>query len=221
MQRGMHCRQTWLMRLVITSLCIRDSFLAAFLSPQNASSTQCPCICYQSCSAPVYTGSTLPIVQLMALLSVSWQGLTCLHINVPLAASGCMRHLPLPLTAQPLFPQPCIVGTLQSRVKGQLLLDPTSDESYHEDGTVLMAMMPTANLVSGACAKIFVKWKSCTCMVTHQDCIQRVWLQTCTTVIFLSVLRCSSGLVLCRYVETILGSVLAKMKRLMCYAHQC
>lgn len=153
MQRGMHCRQTWLMRLVITSLCIRDSFLAAFLSPQNASSTQCPCICYQSCSAPVYTGSTLPIVQLMALLSVSWQGLTCLHINVPLAASGCMRHLPLPLTAQPLFPQTCIVGTLQSRVKGQLLLDPTSDESYHEDGTVLMAMMPTANLVSGACAK--------------------------------------------------------------------
>ena len=41
-------------------------------------------------------------------------------------------------------------GTLQSRVKGQLLLDPTSDETYHEDGTVLMAMMPTANLVSDA-----------------------------------------------------------------------
>lgn len=42
-----------------------------------------------------------------------------------------------------------VVKTLQSRVGGQLLLDPTSDESYHEDGTVLMAMMPTANLVSG------------------------------------------------------------------------
>ncbi|KAL3153408.1 hypothetical protein ABBQ38_011746 [Trebouxia sp. C0009 RCD-2024] len=35
-----------------------------------------------------------------------------------------------------------------SRVKGQLLLDPTSEESYHEDGTVLMAMMPTASLVT-------------------------------------------------------------------------
>ncbi len=37
---------------------------------------------------------------------------------------------------------------MQSRVGGQLLLDPTADESYHEDGAVLMAMMPTANLVS-------------------------------------------------------------------------
>lgn len=35
-----------------------------------------------------------------------------------------------------------------SRVGGQLLLDPTADESYHEDGAVLLAMMPTANLVT-------------------------------------------------------------------------
>ena len=36
---------------------------------------------------------------------------------------------------------------MQSRVAGQLLLDPTSDESYHEDGAVLMAMMTSSNLV--------------------------------------------------------------------------
>lgn len=40
-----------------------------------------------------------------------------------------------------------ILQLLQSRVGGQLLLDPTSDETYREDGMVLMAMMPTANLV--------------------------------------------------------------------------
>lgn len=39
----------------------------------------------------------------------------------------------------------------QSRVGGQLLLDPTADESYHEDGAVLLAMMPTANLVGSHC----------------------------------------------------------------------
>ena len=36
---------------------------------------------------------------------------------------------------------------VQSRVGGQLLLDPTSDEIYHEDAAVLMAFMPNANLV--------------------------------------------------------------------------
>ena len=41
----------------------------------------------------------------------------------------------------------CNCLTLQSRVGGELLLDPTADESYHEDGGVLMAMMPNANLV--------------------------------------------------------------------------
>lgn len=35
-----------------------------------------------------------------------------------------------------------------SRVGGQLLLDPTSDETYHEDAAVMMAMMPSANLVT-------------------------------------------------------------------------
>lgn len=45
---------------------------------------------------------------------------------------------------------PCSQYTaiLQSRVGGELLLDPTTEESYHEDGAVLMAMMPNANLVS-------------------------------------------------------------------------
>ena len=45
---------------------------------------------------------------------------------------------------------------MQSRVGGELLLDPTSDESYHEDGAVLMAMMPTANTVTIASVLMFL-----------------------------------------------------------------
>ena len=36
---------------------------------------------------------------------------------------------------------------LQSRVNKQLLLDPTEDEAYREDGSLMLAMMPTNNLV--------------------------------------------------------------------------
>lgn len=36
---------------------------------------------------------------------------------------------------------------LQSRVDGHLLLDPTADESYREDASAMLAMMPSANLV--------------------------------------------------------------------------
>lgn len=35
----------------------------------------------------------------------------------------------------------------QSRVDGHLLLDPTIDEAYREDGSALLAMMPSANAV--------------------------------------------------------------------------
>lgn len=37
---------------------------------------------------------------------------------------------------------------LQSRVDGHLILDPTMDEAYREDGSALLAMMPSANAVS-------------------------------------------------------------------------
>ena len=37
---------------------------------------------------------------------------------------------------------------MQSRVEGQLLLDPTADEAYEEDGGLLLAYMPQASLVS-------------------------------------------------------------------------
>ncbi len=40
------------------------------------------------------------------------------------------------------------VERLQSRVDGHLLLDPTIDEAYREDGSALVAMMPSANAVS-------------------------------------------------------------------------
>lgn len=36
---------------------------------------------------------------------------------------------------------------VQSRVQGHLLLDPTADEAYQEDGHLLLAYMPQANLV--------------------------------------------------------------------------
>lgn len=36
---------------------------------------------------------------------------------------------------------------MQSRVEGHLLLDPTEDEAYREDGGLLLAYMPQANLV--------------------------------------------------------------------------
>ena len=37
---------------------------------------------------------------------------------------------------------------VQSRVEGHLLLDPTADEAYEEDGGLLLAYMPQASLVS-------------------------------------------------------------------------
>lgn len=37
---------------------------------------------------------------------------------------------------------------MQSRIGGQLLLDPTVDESYREDGGCLLALMPTQNKVT-------------------------------------------------------------------------
>lgn len=51
----------------------------------------------------------------------------------------------------------CLALRLQSRVGGQLLLDPTSDEAHREAGSLMLAMMPTPNLVS-ACIH-------CLCMV--------------------------------------------------------
>ena len=36
---------------------------------------------------------------------------------------------------------------LQSRVDNQLLLDATSDEAFQEDGSILLAMMPSLNQV--------------------------------------------------------------------------
>lgn len=36
---------------------------------------------------------------------------------------------------------------LQSRTAGQLLLDPTTDEAYREDGSLLLAMMVPSSLV--------------------------------------------------------------------------
>lgn len=36
---------------------------------------------------------------------------------------------------------------MQSRVEGHLLLDPTEDEAYQEDGGLLLAYMPQASLV--------------------------------------------------------------------------
>lgn len=35
----------------------------------------------------------------------------------------------------------------QSRVDGTLLLDPSADEAYREDASVLLAMMPSTDLV--------------------------------------------------------------------------
>ena len=36
---------------------------------------------------------------------------------------------------------------VQSRVEGQLLLDPTADESYREEASALLALMPSINEV--------------------------------------------------------------------------
>ena len=36
---------------------------------------------------------------------------------------------------------------LQSRVDAQLLLDPSAEESSREDGSLLLALMPTRNMV--------------------------------------------------------------------------
>lgn len=41
------------------------------------------------------------------------------------------------------------VHALQSRVNGQLLLDPSSDEAYFEDGSCLLAVMSSSKAVSG------------------------------------------------------------------------
>lgn len=44
-------------------------------------------------------------------------------------------------------PCPARLPPLQSRMEGRLLLDPTADESYREEGGLLLALMPTANEV--------------------------------------------------------------------------
>ncbi|KAK9824136.1 hypothetical protein WJX72_008040 [[Myrmecia] bisecta] len=56
-----------------------------------------------------------------------------------------------------------------SRVAGQLLLDPTADEAFREDGSVLLAMMPAANLVTqlvvtGEWSSAQMKQALCLCM---------------------------------------------------------
>lgn len=43
---------------------------------------------------------------------------------------------------------------MQSRVDGHLLLDPTDDEAYQEDGGLLLAYMPQASLVSPALSRL-------------------------------------------------------------------
>ena len=60
---------------------------------------------------------------------------------------------------------------LQSRVGGHLLLDPTSDETYHEDGMILMAMMPSANLVRHPAPAHLHNPMSCTFAATCTDAI--------------------------------------------------
>lgn len=37
--------------------------------------------------------------------------------------------------------------SVQSRVDGTLLLDPSADEAYREDASALLAMMPSTDLV--------------------------------------------------------------------------
>ena len=39
------------------------------------------------------------------------------------------------------------MAVVQSRVGRQLLLDPTTDEAFREDGSLQLALMPTSNLV--------------------------------------------------------------------------
>ena len=64
-------------------------------------------------------------------------------------ALKCCRQILTAVIYPAHFASPLIEHLMmQSRVAGELLLDPTTDESYHEDGAVLMAMMPNANLVS-------------------------------------------------------------------------
>ena len=37
---------------------------------------------------------------------------------------------------------------MQSRVDGQLLLDPSTEEASREDGSLVLALMPSRNMVS-------------------------------------------------------------------------
>jgi len=51
---------------------------------------------------------------------------------------------------------------VQSRVEGHLLLDPTEDETYQEDGGLLLAYMPQANLVG--CLLLHYSWSPLNCV---------------------------------------------------------
>lgn len=125
-------------------------------------------------------------------------------------------------TPQPddLSLDPLPFGTLQSRVKGQLLLDPTSEESYHEDGTVLMAMMPTASLVSDAVQdpQTYERVSPAVLTAREKHCVQPFWLQTSVMVNVVPVLHCSSCLLLCWCDASC--SMLAAFNRFVC-RHTC
>ena len=49
---------------------------------------------------------------------------------------------------------------MQSRVGGQLLLDPTLDEGYRENGSCLLAMMPQQNKVGQDASSLYKDWSS-------------------------------------------------------------
>ena len=46
--------------------------------------------------------------------------------------------------------------SVQSRVEGHLLLDPTSEEAAREDAGVLLAMLPSANQARAPCTSYWV-----------------------------------------------------------------
>ena len=43
---------------------------------------------------------------------------------------------------------------LQSRVEGQLLLDPTNEEASREDGSLVLALLPSRNMVRPRCQPV-------------------------------------------------------------------
>ena len=99
------------------------------------------------CVQHLWRWRTLASLCMTSWQPVQWYALASCqrtwNTSEPSACSSCQQH-PAEVTFDAGL-------RLQSRVDGQLLLDPTNEEASREDGSLVLALLPSRNMVRLHC----------------------------------------------------------------------